>query len=228
MLENTRAKLVEFLKKSNRYAPESVLKNFPCNELFEERATILGKLGKHEKVLAIFIQILGNVEKAIEYCEDVYQSSANEKNANAYVILIRILLIPPSSPPYSDVPLHPSCLKPNTNAVLDILEKHATKLNPYAVLQILPDNIPLLQLRNFLELALHTQLERKRNNQVLKGLLYAENLQTQEQRMHHESKSLLITENSVCPVCTKKFTNQSAFVRYPNGKIVHYSCQEKE
>lgn len=227
LLENTRSKLVDFLKKSNNYAPESVLKNFPCNELFEERATILGKLGKHEKVLAIFVQILGNIEKAIEYCESVYQING-EKNSNAYIILIRTLLIPPTAPPYSDVPLHPSCLKPNINAVLDVLDKHATKLNPYAVLQILPDNIPLLQLRNFLELALHTQLEDKRNNQVLKGLLYAENLQTQEQRMHHESKSVLITENSVCPKCTKKFTNQSAFVRNPNGKIVHYSCQEKE
>ena len=80
----------------------------------------------------------------------------------------------------------------------------------------------------FLQLALQNQLEIRRKNQVLKGLLYAKNLQTQEQRMHHESKSILVTEFSVCPVCRKKFSNQSAFVRYPDGKIVHYSCQEKE
>lgn len=94
--------------------------------------------------------------------------------------------------------------------------------------QILPDTIPILHLRTFLELALNHQLERKRKNQVLKGLLYAENLHTQEQRMHHESKSVLITEFTVCPVCKKRFTNQSAFVRYSNGKIVHYLCKEKE
>lgn len=86
----------------------------------------------------------------------------------------------------------------------------------------------MLHLRTFLELALHHQLERRRKNQVLKGLLYAENLQAQEQRMHHESKSVLVTEFSVCPVCKKRFTNQSAFVRYADGKIVHYSCQEKD
>lgn len=225
LLENNRSKLIDFLKKSNRYSPESVLKNFPSTDLFEERAIILGKLKKHEKVLAIYVQILGTVDKAIEYCESVYQS--DKQNDIAYITLIRTLLVPPAVPPYSDVPLHFSCLTPNIGAVLELLEKHATKLNPYAVLQIIPDTIPLSQLRNFFELALHGQLERRRNNQVLKGLLYAENLQTQEQRMHHESKSLLITEYSVCPVCTKKFTNQSAFVRYPNGNIVHYSCQEK-
>lgn len=85
----------------------------------------------------------------------------------------------------------------------------------------------MLHLSRFLELALQHQLERRRRNQVLKGLLYAENLQSQEQRMHHESKSFLLTEFSVCPVCKKKFANQSALVRYPDGKIVHYSCQER-
>lgn len=94
--------------------------------------------------------------------------------------------------------------------------------------QILPDTIPVLNLRAFLELALQHLLELRRKNQVHKSLLYAENLQVQEERVHYESKSCLITELSVCPVCTKKFTNQCAFVRYPNGKIVHYSCQERD
>lgn len=223
---NIREKLVDFLKKSNNFTPETVLKNFPYNDLFEERAIILGKLGKHEKVLAIHIQILGDIDKATSYCEDVYDPS-NEATGNVFVILINTLLIPPITPPYSNVPLHPSCLQPNIDAVLELLERHATKLNPHAVLQILPDHIPLIRLRSFLETALHHSLERRRNNQILKGLLYAENLQIQEQRMHLESKSVAITEFSICPVCAKKFTNQSAFVRYPNGKIVHYSCQEK-
>lgn len=204
-----------------------MLNNFPADDLFEERAIILGKMHKHEKVLAIYIQILGDIEKAAIYCENVYEAS-NAATANVFVLLIKTLLIPPATPPYSNVPLHPLCLEPNIDAVLELLEKYATKMNPHAVLQILPDNIPLVQLRCFLESALHHSLERRRKNQILKGLLYAENLQFQEQRMHLESKSVIIEEYSICPVCVKKFTNQSAFVRYPDGKIVHYSCQERK
>lgn len=42
---------------------------------------------------------------------------------------------------------------------------------------MLPDSVPLSRLRHFLESALDSQLTLKRRTQVLKGLLYAENLQ---------------------------------------------------
>lgn len=222
--QNIRDKLKDFLQKYNHLHAETVLKNFPENDLFEERAIILGKLKRHEKVLAIHVQILGDVKKAVDYCEEVYKSDS-EAAKTVFIQLIEILLKPPTTPPYIGVELHPRCRDPNVEAVLDLLEQHATKLNPYSVLQILPNDIPIKRLQPFLETALHHSLERRRNNQVLKGLLYASNLQLQEQRMHVESRSVLVSEFSVCPVCTKKFTNQSAFVRHPNGTIVHYSCR---
>lgn len=221
-----RDKLKDFLKKYNHLHSETVLKNFPENDLFEERAIILGKLKRHEKVLAIHVQILGNVPEAVKYCEEVYCTD-QEAAKNIFIQLIEILLKPPTTPPYIGVELHPRCREPNVEAVLDLLEQHATKLNPYAVLQILPNDIPIIRLRPFLETALHHSLERRRKNQVLNGLLYAANLQLQEQRMHVESRSVLVSEFSVCPVCSKKFTNQSAFVRHPMGTIVHYSCRDR-
>lgn len=202
------------------------MKQFPENDLFEERAIILGKLKRHEKVLAIHVQILGDIPKAVKYCEEVYDIDT-EAAQTIFIQLIEILLKPPTTPPYTGVELHPRCLEPNVEAVLELLEKHATKLNPYLVLKILPDNIPLIRLKPFLEIALHHSLEVRRNNQVLKGLLYSSNLQLREQVMQLESKSVLVSEFSVCPVCSKKFTNQSAFVRYPNGTIVHYSCRDR-
>lgn len=224
--KNVREKLINFLKKYNHLHAETVLKNFPENDLFEERSIILGKLKRHEKVLSIHVQILGDVPKAVAYCVDVYNTD-EEAAKTIFIHLIEILLKPPTTPPYTGVELHPSCLQPNVEAVLDLLEQHATKLNPYAVLQILPNDIPISRLQPFLETALHHSLERRRNNQVLKGLLYASNLQLQEQRKHVESKSVLVSEFSVCPVCSKKFSNQSAFVRHPNGTIVHYSCRDR-
>lgn len=218
--------MIEFLNKYNFLHAETVLKNFPENDLFEERAIILGKLKRHEKVLAIHIQILGDVPKAVAYCVNVYNSDSNAAK-NIFIQLIEILLKPPITPPYTGVELHPRCLQPNVEAVLELLEHHATKLNPFPVLQILPNDIPIVRLRPFLETALNHSLERRRNNQLLKGLLYASNLQLQEKRMHVEARSVLVSEFSVCPVCSKKFTNQSAFVRHPNGTIVHYSCRDR-
>lgn len=220
-----RATLTAFLNKSNHYNQEQVLKSFPSNDLFEERAIILGKLGIHEKVIAIYLQINGDLQGAADYCERV--SSADDSNDTIYVSLIRALLTVPKVPPYSDAKLHPNCLQPNVDFVLKLLDEHATKINPLAVLKILPGDVPLQKLQTFLERALHAQLESRRRNQVLKGLLYAENLQSQEQLMLLQSRSVTLTEQSVCPVCKKRFTNQSAFVRYPNGRIVHYSCQER-
>lgn len=73
---------------------------------------------------------------------------------------------------------------------------------------MLPDNVPIGRIRHFLEASLHNQLSERRKTQVLKGLLQAEHLQVQEQRMHYESKSVLMTEFNICPVCKKRFGNQ--------------------
>jgi hypothetical protein len=40
--------------------------------LFEERAIVLGKLGRHERALAIYMSILGDVPRAIQYCDKVF------------------------------------------------------------------------------------------------------------------------------------------------------------
>lgn len=134
ILEDTKSKLIEFLKVSSQYSPDYVLNYFPTDDLFEERAIILGKLGKHEKVLAIYIQILGDVDKAAAYCEEIYRK--DQQNVNIYVTLIRTLLVPPTVPPYTGVTLHPRCLQPDVESVLELLTEHANKFNPHAVLQV--------------------------------------------------------------------------------------------
>lgn len=119
---------------------ESVLKSFPYTDLFVERAIVLGKLGKHEKVIAIYVQVLGDVNGAADYCDQVYQQD-EVANANIYVQLIKTLLQPPQVAPYNDVPLHPRCLEPNIEFVMTLLQKHSTRLDPHAVLQVCDGNL---------------------------------------------------------------------------------------
>lgn len=74
--EHTRKKLLEFLKKSQHYTADTVLGHFPTDSLLEERAIILGKLGKYEQSLAIYVRALGDIEKAVEYAQKVYESNS--------------------------------------------------------------------------------------------------------------------------------------------------------
>lgn len=98
--------------------------------------------------------------------------------------------------------------QPDLDTALDLLKQHADKINPLKALEILPDNIKLGCIRHFLETSLHSNINERRSIQVRKGLLQAEHLQVQEQRMHYESQSVLMTEFNICPVCKKRFTNQ--------------------
>ncbi|KAF4521839.1 hypothetical protein B566_EDAN003713 [Ephemera danica] len=142
-------------------------------------------------------------------------------------MLMRMLLYPPVDP-YQEMAGHSvPPMQPDVEKALSILEKNASKIKPIEALKVLPDSVPLLRIRKFLHTSLQGMLAERREAQMLKGLLYAEHLQVQEQRIALQSQSLLLTELKPCPVCKKKFSNQSAFARYPNGDIVHYSCQDR-
>lgn len=88
--------------------------------------------------------------------------------------------------------------------------------------------MPLHRLRNYMETVLRTQMTRKHHDQIMQGLLAAECARVQEQIRQYEKKSVTITEFTVCPECKKRFTNQGAFVYYPNGEVVHLSCHDKK
>ncbi|XP_014212191.1 vam6/Vps39-like protein [Copidosoma floridanum] len=240
-IQHVRQKLQQFLEKSQHYTPETVLRDFPFNCLYEERAIILGRLGRHKQAVSIYINLLNDVPKAIQYCNNVYaryqsqsqtekSKPANSSAAEVYITLIRQLL----NPNESDTEL-PSLVEsqqartalPDLETALELLEEHASKIEPIKAIEALPDSVPVGRIRHFLEASMQNNINEKRKMQVLKGLLYAEHLQVQEQRMHYESQSVLMTEFNICPVCKKRFGKQSAFARYPNGEIVHYSCQRK-
>ncbi|KAK2560444.1 Vam6/Vps39-like protein [Acropora cervicornis] len=92
--------------------------------------------------------------------------------------------------------------KPNVAVALNLLQEHRQKI------------------------AIAKDKEKKRkNSQVLKGLLFAEHLQIQEQRMHYQARKILLTDERACRVCHKKIGN-SAFVYYPTGEILHYYCRK--
>lgn len=124
-LKDVRAKLFKILKDTKHYSAEAVLKDFPTTTMLEERAIVLGRLKKHEEVLAIYIQVLGDVKKASKYCEENY-----DDDNDIFFKLVKTILIPNSQPPYEGVQLHKDFLKPNEDVVVELLNKYAVKIDP--------------------------------------------------------------------------------------------------
>ncbi|KAK5643487.1 hypothetical protein RI129_007332 [Pyrocoelia pectoralis] len=222
-------KLLDFLETSQYYTADTVLIHFPLDKLLEERAVILGRLGKHEQALFIYVRVLGDVTRAVSYCGKVFESSKKSVGEEVYVSLIKLILDPNSLPnSFPQTCLSPVTGQPNLELALQLLEEFASRMNPLSVLAIIPDRVHISRIYKFLQTALHKAVEDRRHVQLLKGLLYAEHLQCLEARLHLQSQSVHITDLNVCPVCKKRFGNQSAFVRYPNGDVVHYSCQDRK
>ncbi|KAJ4921223.1 hypothetical protein JOQ06_021911 [Pogonophryne albipinna] len=190
-----RKKLLSFLDISTSYQPSRLISDFPFDGLLEERALLLGRMGKHEQALFIYV----------------------------YLSLLRMYLSPPDVHCLGPIKMELSEPQANLQAALHVLELHHSKLNTTKAINLLPANTQIREIRVFLESVLEERAQRKRRNQVLKSLLQAEFLRVQEERIFHQQAKCVITEEKTCRVCKKKIGN-SAFARYPNGVVVHYFC----
>ncbi|CAG5866816.1 unnamed protein product [Menidia menidia] len=190
--------------------------------LLEERALLLGRMGKHEQALFIYVHVLKDTRMAEEYCHRHYNSVV-EGNKDVYLSLLRMYLSPPDAHCLGPIKMELSEPQANLQAALQVLELHHSKLNTTKAINLLPANTQIREIRVFLESVLEEKAQKKRCNQVLKSLLQAEFLRVQEERIFHQQVKCVITEEKTCRVCKKKIGN-SAFARYPNGVVVHYFC----
>lgn len=89
--------MLQFLENSKQYTAENILSNFPSDSLLEERAIILGRLGKHEQALMIYVRALGDIQKASNYCKKVYEKnipgSQSVRIPTIYVSIVRFFII---------------------------------------------------------------------------------------------------------------------------------------
>lgn len=115
--------------------------------------------------------------------------------------------------------------KPNVAVALNLLQEHRQKIAIAKALELLPPSIEVREVYAFLLSVLEDKEKKRKHSQVLKGLLFAEHLQIQEQRMHYQARKILLTDERACRVCHKKIGN-SAFVYYPTGEILHYYCRK--
>ncbi|RUS79603.1 hypothetical protein EGW08_012628 [Elysia chlorotica] len=214
-LGEARKKLVTFLHTSQSYIPERLLTHFPTDGFFEERAILLGRLGRHEQALSIYIHTLNNTRMAEEFCARNYDKD-KEGNKDVYYLMLKMFLKPPEG----------TCDETNgkmLEVALNLLEDHAMKIDVPKALELLPQTTKLRDILTFLENVMENQAVRRRHNQVLKSMLYAENLQVTENLIQKQAVKISVSDEDLCRSCRKRI-GQSVFCRYPNGHLVHYSC----
>ncbi|KAI8061931.1 vacuolar sorting protein 39 domain 2-domain-containing protein [Thamnidium elegans] len=205
--------LISFLTDSSYYKAEKILSRLPIDDLFEERAILLSRIGQHDQALDIYVYKLKNYVMAEEYCTKVYQEDP-VKGEKMYLTLLKVYLQPSNNQ------------KPLIEPALDLLAHHGSHINASEVLAILPTPTKLHGLFPFFEKYIRETNKNRNMDLIVKNLLKAEEIQVEEQLMFYRSRAVKITDDRMCPQCNKRIGN-SVFAVFPNGVVVHYSCKEK-
>ncbi|XP_075549963.1 vacuolar protein sorting 39 [Dermacentor variabilis] len=235
-----RKDLVDFLETSDRYTAENFPTHLLSDGLFEEAAVVMGKLGRHSEALEVYIYVLSDPSKAEQYCASQYNRNP-ERNRDVFLILLQMYLQPPDEGSRvldlcrrtaaniaglpSPLPIPKGCREQNLKGALKILMDHVKEIDPLRALQMLPGDVLVEDVRGFLREVLDRCTKELHAAGLQRSLLFAEHLQVKERCVRVKSLKITLTELDVCCVCQKRI-GSSAFARYPDGAVVHYSCRE--
>eukprot|EP00048_Salpingoeca_helianthica_P011412 m.164578 g.164578 ORF g.164578 m.164578 type:complete len:851 (-) comp15225_c0_seq3:104-2656(-) len=202
-----RRQLLDFLTTSVFYRPEALLTLFASIDgLFEERAILLGRTGKHAKALELYALRLRSPEKAEQYCARVFA-----KDPSIYLALLKIYL--PDNGPI------------NVAEALTVLRVHHDRIDTTEALKLLPASTKLREVREFLVAVLQDRAVMRRDAQLLRSLAKVENLQVRTDLLQVHAVRVEITDEQLCLVC-RKAIKTSAFAYYPSGVMVHLFCSK--
>lgn len=226
--------LLNHLIKSESYSPNWVLGRLPLDEMFEARALTLGKIGQHDTALGIYINRLGNIQMAEEYCKRIYTQDPELIGEKIYLILLKIYLRPtPIQGMQSNgqveedpqvVPLLNNQIRLKASLKLLKEEGHVIK-SIEEVLNLLPNWIELIELRSFLKKSLGRLNQVKREIRIEKECLENRCQSLKVLAFGVEERRIKIDEKRLCMKCGKRIGNSVMAVHSPFGEVTHYQCR---
>lgn len=227
-----RNQLAQFLETSEHYTAENFPTHLLSDGLYEEAAIVMGRLGRHEDALTIYVQVLGDDLKAEAYCEREYARNS-QRNKDVFLNLLQMHLYPSKlasrvlhlCPKYAVQARDEMPFEKRLEMALTILAKHVDKIDPLKVLSVIPSDVPVAAVGDYFRTVLERRTKELHDAELRKSLLRAEHLQVQERAIRCRALKLVVTELDNCGVCQKRI-GTSAFVRFPDGVIVHYSCKD--
>jgi Vam6/Vps39-like protein vacuolar protein sorting-associated protein 39 len=207
-IKNLREILIYFLTETNYYDLEYAISKLNLESYPEERAIVLGKLGKHQEVLTIYVEKLNDTNKAEAYCNQVF---SNYKDI--YYELLKIYLKSDDK-------------EIKIDASIRLLNENSRKIGSCRLLELIPDELIKFQnLSPFFENMLNSLNKNKHSIQIIKRLMFSLELQIHETKILYQDKYFIVKDEQLCKKCNKRI-GKSVIVRFPNGDLMHYSCSK--
>ncbi|KAK4050609.1 Vacuolar morphogenesis protein 6 [Microbotryomycetes sp. JL201] len=176
-------KLVTLLETSTWYRADRILGRLP-EDMPRIKALLLGRLGRHEGALQIYVHQLQDTEMAEEYCKRVSMSDVS-LGPEVFLILLKIYLCPK--------PGHALQLEP----ALSLLSGHASSIDPTHVFGLLPPLVGVKDLSTYLERTLRHSKQTSRDAQIMRAIEQSRLEQSQFDLVRLESRRVKITETRV-------------------------------
>eukprot|EP01125_Pyxidicula_operculata_P017175 TRINITY_DN5996_c0_g1_i2.p1 TRINITY_DN5996_c0_g1~~TRINITY_DN5996_c0_g1_i2.p1 ORF type:complete len:900 (-),score=202.10 TRINITY_DN5996_c0_g1_i2:552-3251(-) len=215
-----RKKLLDFLETSKFYTPSAMFSryNWEENNLHEEKAILLSKIGDHYEALREYVHKLKDFETAEKYCHQHYDPENEQGDRDVYLSLLKVYMSPSQTVSNEELQV----------AAFKLLNKHYKEIDLPKALETLPENMPLTYLESYFEKVMREMNKNRRNKQIISNIQKCETMKVKTELLKLRSKSAKVTDDTVCPICQKRFLGDTAFAYYPTGVIVHYYCYKNQ
>ncbi|KZV95384.1 hypothetical protein EXIGLDRAFT_739755 [Exidia glandulosa HHB12029] len=205
------SKLLAFIGSSTQYHVDRLFAHLPSEDLYEAKAILLGRLGRHEAALEIYVYKLQNYVEAEEYCKRVYRADATA--AGIFILLLRIFLRPPSGSGGS------ALLKP----ALEFISRQSPRLDTQETIKLLPPLVPAGALKEFLIDAVRQPVF---DTRVVREVGKARSEEVARRLVAQQERRVRIDDSRICPQCHKRIGVSVIAVHLPRGEVTHYHCRE--
>ncbi|XP_069493019.1 transforming growth factor-beta receptor-associated protein 1 isoform X2 [Ambystoma mexicanum] len=210
-LPELQIKLRRLLQQSDLYRVHLLLDKIKNSDLHLERSILYGKLEEHDKALNILVHQLKDFAAAEEYCLWNSERKDCPYRQRLFHLLLSVYLNPDSPEDALQV------------AGVDLLNKHSSEFNVTQVLRLLPETWSVQLLAPFLAGSVRESIHNKAMAQLSVGLAKTENLVYKHEKLKIRGHPIIVSDKKLCQICQTPFS-EPAFVRYPNGIIVHTHC----
>ncbi|KAI0073891.1 hypothetical protein K474DRAFT_1626886 [Panus rudis PR-1116 ss-1] len=212
------SKLLDFIDTTTHYRPDRLYGLLPPEDLYEAKAILLGRLGRHDGALETYVHRLQDFHKAEEYCKRIYDP--NGPTSSIFLTLLRIYLRPNTQ---SSQFSQPSSTTDLLQPALDLISRHSPRLDIVETLKLLPPLVTAQDVRAFLVEALRAPVfDRK----VISSIAKARDEQVTRRLMVLQAKRVKVTDTRICPQCHKRIGYSVIAVHAPRGEVTHYQCRE--
>ncbi|KAI8322962.1 hypothetical protein GQ54DRAFT_316864 [Martensiomyces pterosporus] len=247
---HSRQGLQQFLRTSRHYSPERALARLPDDGLFEERALVLSRLGRHQQALSLLVFSVAKPVLAEQYCTDNVGSCAD-----VFVLLLKVLVSDPPAdvvdneaqliraertPSPTDSGRDPAAqierIRRDTHRRFagHLVSTHHRHIPAPQALRLLPSDMEFTHdMFRYLRGQFCALDQDMRAGSVIRSLRVAEDLQARRHLRTLQSSSVVVSETRTCPQCLKRIGAGTAFAVVPSRRkgtapaVVHYSCWQR-